>query len=739
VGTHGRRPGGDWPAWLAAAVLLAALVALIVQSEIGAAELIGEAQTALWWLAAAIFAGAVALYAWWRERTTGARRADEARARERAEQEALRERELAAERERALAALEGERSRHAQELEGERARHATELEGERERLTAELEGERSRLSGELEAERERLTAELRARDEEQERLRAEIERLRGEVADREQKIATAKDRAERFSRRDERERELNRDLRRQIAELQQERGTLGDWQSIRELVLRMAMSLVEARKGLLLTRDSDEDGEVDEVLELVAHEGFEGDPAQSQLAQRFGHEVLERDRIVREDTPEDEPEAEESRADEEIDNLVAIPIYIRDRFSGVVVCANRPGGFEELDDEVLLALGDQAGAALQNQRLHDELRRSYLSTIRMLAEAIQAKDPFLRGHSEEVSDYVAAVAERLGMDGRRREQLVVGSLLHDVGKIGISERILHKPARLTQEEFAVIQLHPRIGYRLIEQVPSLRPVAPAILHHHERYDGGGYPTGLVGEQIPLEARIVCVADAFSAMTADRPYRARMPLSEACEELERHAGTQFDPEIVRIFVEEVRKEPHDELPAPLAAALDDAELQVHRQPDEPVLGAGAVALTDSVTLLYGHRYLHESAAAEAERAAIQDRAFAILLVHIDEVEHVNRVDGYAAGDAHLRSCARSLSRLAVRLGATACREGGLTLGLLVPASRDTDADVLAAEAREALRDCGAIRLAVETWRPGDSGDAVIERAQVSLATQAEPSV
>jgi len=801
MGTQGRRPGGDWPAYLAGLILLAALIALIVQAEIGAAELIDEAQTALWWLAAALAGGALALAAWFLERRAAAARAAAERERAIAELEALHERELAAERERRLAEREEERRRHAFELEGERGRLTAQLENERTRLTAELEGERSRLTAELEGERSRLTAELegertrhaqelegersrltaelegersrhaeeleaeRARhareldgerrrlsaelDEVRERLEAQVRerddllgQLREQVAEHAEALEMARDRAQRFSRRDERERDANRKLRQQIAELQSRNGALGDWRDIRLLVLRMAMALVEADKGLLLTRDADGDGEIDASLELVAAEGFSSDAGSSQLAQRFGHETLERDRIVREDRPEDEPQADASRADEEIDNLVAIPIYIRDRFGGVVVCANRPGGFEELDDEVLLALGDQAGAALQNQRLHDELRRSYISTIRVLAEAIQAKDPFLRGHSEEVSDYVAAVAAQLGLDGRAREQLVVGSLLHDIGKIGISERILHKPAKLTQEEFAVIQLHPRIGYRLIEQVAALAPIAPAILHHHERYDGGGYPTGLVGEQIPLEARIVCVADAFSAMTADRPYRARMPLDEACEELLRHAGTQFDPEIVRVFVEEVRKpgaggSRSEE--TPLATALDDAELQLHRQPDEPVLGAGAAGLTDSVTLLYGHRYFHEIAAAEAERARVQERAFSVLLMHVDEVEHVNEVDGYAAGDAHLRTCARALSRLGVRVGATACREGGLTLGLLVPASRDTDADVLAAEAREALRECGAMRLAVESWRPGDSGDAVIARARVSLATQAEPTV
>ena len=153
----------------------------------------------------------------------------------------------------------------------------------------------------------------------------------------------------------------------------------------------------------------------------------------------------------------------------------------------------------------------------------------------------------------------------------------------------------------------------------------------------------------------------------------------------------------------------------------------------------MLGAGAIALTDSLTLLYSHRYLHEAAGAEAERAGLQDRTFSVMLFHADEVEHVNEVDGYAAGDAHLRSCARSISRLGVRWGATACREGGLTLALLIPAERAGAPDVLETEAREELRDCGAFRISVETWRPGDTGDAVIARARTSLDAEAEPSL
>jgi diguanylate cyclase (GGDEF)-like protein len=621
---------------VAATILVAALVALLVQATASEAPLVDEAEKALWWLGAALVGGALALWAWWDARGRAARLAAEA---------------------------------------AERAREE----------------------------------EAAAREEREQALRREVELREEDLRDRDSELDAARRQAERARARTARERDVNAELRQKIAELQSEHGALGQWRDVPTLVLQTAVSLTDSEKGVLLARDGDGD------LDVAAHSGFDDDPRLDELAERFGGEALARDETLRED------------------RLLAIPIYVRDEFNGVIVCVD--GEFDELEDEVLLALGDHAGAILQNARLHRELRGSYLATVTMLAEAIQAKDPFLRGHSEEVSAYVAAVAERLSMDGGSRERLVFGSLLHDVGKIGISERILHKPARLTPEEFAIVQLHPRIGYRLLEQVPALRPIAPAILHHHERYDGGGYPTGLRGEQIPLEARIVAVADAFSAMTADRPYRARMPLEEACTELEANAGTQFDPEIVRIFVEEVRKAPPDGAD-PLSAALDDAELQVHRASDEPVLGSGALALTDSLTLLYSHRHLHEAAAAESERARLQTDSFVIVLASLDSVPEVNVARGYAEGDALLRRGARALGSVAVRCGGTAAREGGIVLGLLVAGARVADEDALASEVGGALREeADDVRVAAVRSRPGESGDEVIARAHAALGAAA----
>jgi HD-GYP domain-containing protein (c-di-GMP phosphodiesterase class II) len=186
----------------------------------------------------------------------------------------------------------------------------------------------------------------------------------------------------------------------------------------------------------------------------------------------------------------------------------------------------------------------------------DSQRSARIATVRLLAQALEAKDPYLRGHSDEVSSYAASVADRMGMDDESHDKLVLASLLHDVGKLAIGEGILLKPAELTPEERSIVEEHSAIGSRIVEHVPGLAEVAPAVLHHHERWDGRGYPHGLEGEEIPLEARIIAVADSFSAMTTDRAYRRRRAFTRARAELERCAGTQFDPEVVGVFCEEL---------------------------------------------------------------------------------------------------------------------------------------------------------------------------------------
>ena len=626
---------------------------------------------------------------------------------------------------------------------------ARELVNEREALRAAVAAETS----ELLSSRKRLETELAEREaasrQERDRLEAELAQAHADRAQRASELADA------LRRLDERERELRsaRDdvegerrararaeqsrreekewaqhLRREVVQLQSARGTIGDTSDVHELVLRIAINLVGAEKGLLLSRaDLDSDGDLD----LVCHVGFRNDPTHSAVGQRFATEVIDRDVTVREDELDIAP-ARRTPADTEIESLLAIPIYMVDKFAGVVLLANKPGGFHEYDDDVLLALGDHAGAVLQNERLRHELRTSYVATVRVLADAIEAKDRFLRGHADEVAEYVSAVAKRLGLDERRREELVYSSLLHDVGKLGVSERILMKPAQLTAEEQRIVRLHPRIGYRLVQQVPALRPTEMAILHHHERYDGDGYPAGLRGEAIPIEARVIAVADAFSAMTAERPYRRRMSPEEACDELERCAGTQFDPAVVRLFVEEVRRRPPSRTePDPLHEALADPVIDTHWDEHEPVLGAGSFAATDSLTLLYSHRYLHEAADAEAHRAAIEGRMFSVVMVELTELPRINREHGYGAGDAAIRTAAEAVQRAAARCGGTAYRYDGSRLAVLAPGD-ERAGEECATDVASELAVGPSVRVAVGSWQPGDSGADVVERARSGLA-------
>lgn len=355
-------------------------------------------------------------------------------------------------------------------------------------------------------------------------------------------------------------------LARKIVRLH-ETESQGDPDDVGSLVVRVAVNLLDAEKGVLLARPEGNGGR----LEVVGSVGFGTDPGELPLVQRFAERALTRDMTVREN------QVPSSDGSSEIRNLVAIPLYSQGTQSGVVICANRAAGFEDFADGILLSLGDHAASALQNGRLRAAARRSYVATVQMLLDAIRVKDPSLGGHSIEVSTYVGRVADALGLDAAHRERLMFGSMLHDIGKLGISEQILLKPAPLTPEERAVVQTHPLIGARLVSQVDALRDLADAILHHHERMDGTGYPDGLPAEKISLDARVIAVADSFSAMTAHRPYGRRLTLEQACAELEASAGTQFDSRVVEVFVDQVRRDPREPQPHPLAVALADPQL------------------------------------------------------------------------------------------------------------------------------------------------------------------
>jgi len=196
-----------------------------------------------------------------------------------------------------------------------------------------------------------------------------------------------------------------------------------------------------------------------------------------------------------------------------------------------------------------------------NQKLelaNEQLRDAYYGTIESLRLAVDAKDSYTKNHSDRVSYYSVLIGKQLGLNAEDLETLKQGALFHDVGKIGIPDAILQKPGKLTNEEYDDIKNHPSIGAKILAPAKIFNDLVPMVLHHHERFDGRGYPVGLAGEDIPLMARIVCVADSFDAMTSDRSYRPRFDTITALGELENCKGTQFDPVCVDAFLIALRQ-------------------------------------------------------------------------------------------------------------------------------------------------------------------------------------
>ena len=202
--------------------------------------------------------------------------------------------------------------------------------------------------------------------------------------------------------------------------------------------------------------------------------------------------------------------------------------------------------------KLLHILVDFFSLALENAYLYDDLKSTYFDTIKTISNSIEARDPYTKGHSERVARFAKAIAEELNWDKKEIDLIDWGGTLHDVGKIGIPDSILNKPGKLTDDEYNDIKSHPLIGAKIIKGISFLKPVIPYILGHHERFDGKGYPMGVAGENISIKGRLLAMADAFDAMTSDRPYRKALKPEDALKEISRNRGTQFDPEIVRAF-------------------------------------------------------------------------------------------------------------------------------------------------------------------------------------------
>jgi len=208
--------------------------------------------------------------------------------------------------------------------------------------------------------------------------------------------------------------------------------------------------------------------------------------------------------------------------------------------------------------EVNVKTGALYVAARSAREAEAELETSYFQFVEVMARALDARDPYTAGHSIRVGAFARAIAIEMGLSEPEAETVRIAAEMHDIGKIGIPDAILQKPGQLTQEEYGLIKLHPQIGRKILEKSGPFAKLLAAVELHHENHDGSGYPYGLAGEAIPLEARIVHVADAFDAMVTHRSFRKARPVAEALEELRRNAGTQFDPAVIEAFLRRLRK-------------------------------------------------------------------------------------------------------------------------------------------------------------------------------------
>jgi diguanylate cyclase (GGDEF)-like protein len=293
-----------------------------------------------------------------------------------------------------------------------------------------------------------------------------------------------------------------------------------------------------------------------EPHDLVARASFgyapEVDPAAGRrFSAAVAHEWLERpDPFVLE--PSDAAGID-GVPPERVNRFVVAPLRLEGGRVGAVVATVEDREIGDRQLRLVAGLAHQAKLAIEGAEHYDGLERTFVSTVATLANALEANDEYTSSHARWISDMALLVGREVGLDRDGLKRLELGALLHDIGKIGIPSEILRKPGPLTDEEFEIVRAHPELGERILAPIDRLHDVLPVVRSCHERWDGGGYPDGKAGSEIPVESRIVLVCDAFHAMVTDRPYRRRLPHDEAVRRLQEAAGTQFDPAVVDAFV------------------------------------------------------------------------------------------------------------------------------------------------------------------------------------------
>lgn len=242
------------------------------------------------------------------------------------------------------------------------------------------------------------------------------------------------------------------------------------------------------------------------------------------------------------------------KGNSKICSMMCAPLSIKNKVIGVInISCNKPFEYLANDLKILVAIAFQASISVENARLYDTLNETYITVVHTLAETIEKRDPYTGDHTKRVMDYSVAIGEILGLSEDIIGNLKLGAVLHDIGKIGISDDVLLKKGKLTEAEYEKIKMHTVYGQEILENIKALDYIIPAVLEHHERFDGTGYPHKKKGSEIDIIARIVSVADSYDAMTTDRPYRKAFTHEVAIQEILENSGKQFDPQIVEAFI------------------------------------------------------------------------------------------------------------------------------------------------------------------------------------------
>jgi len=327
-----------------------------------------------------------------------------------------------------------------------------------------------------------------------------------------------------------------------------------------KLIVTNATRLLRTGIGSLMLIDKETN-----ILEIVAARGLPEEVVKNTripIGKGIAGKVAEEgEPILCENIETDKRFFRESNEKYTSKSFVSVPLKVKNRVIGVLNVNNKElrQMFDEKDLKLLTILADQSAMTIENAELYKHMQDTYLGTIQTLARAIDAKDPHTRGHSDRVTRYAVKIAKEMNLSESAVRNIEYSALIHDIGKIGIQEAILTKKGKLTETEYEIVKMHPLIGESIITPVKFLNGIAPLILYHHERFNGKGYLEGLRGESIPLGARIISVADAFDAMTSNRPYRKALTKEEARKELEKESGERFDPQVIKAFLRVLERE------------------------------------------------------------------------------------------------------------------------------------------------------------------------------------